>query len=74
MRHSRCDRQIGREPGWWVVAERRYFSAASMQLRTTPLLLTITQEILAASDKTGTGREEPRPFSRSRALAADATR
>jgi transposase-like protein len=32
----------------WAVAERRYFSAESMQLPTTPLLSTTTQEILAA--------------------------
>src|SRR5829696_5494126 len=32
----------------WAVAERRYFSAESMKLPTTPLLSTTTQEILAA--------------------------
>ena len=32
----------------WTVAERRYFSAESMKLPTTPLLSTTTQEILAA--------------------------
>jgi len=32
----------------WAVAERRYFSAKSMKLPTTPLLSTTTQEILAA--------------------------
>jgi putative transposase len=32
----------------WAVAERRYFSAESMQLPTTPSLSTTTQEILAA--------------------------
>jgi transposase-like protein len=32
----------------WAVAERRYFSAESMKLSTTPLLSTTTQEILAA--------------------------
>jgi hypothetical protein len=30
------------------VAERRYFSAESMKLPTTPLLPTTTQELLAA--------------------------
>jgi hypothetical protein len=34
----------------WAVAERRYFSAESMKLPTTPLLSTTTQEILAGSD------------------------
>jgi transposase-like protein len=32
----------------WAVPERRYFSAESMKLPTTPLLSTTTQEILAA--------------------------
>ncbi|MCU1386229.1 MAG: transposase mutator type [Acidobacteria bacterium] len=32
----------------WAVAERRYFSAESMKLPTTPLLSTTTQELLAA--------------------------
>lgn len=32
----------------WAVAERRYFSAESMKLTTTPTLSTTTQEILAA--------------------------
>ena len=32
----------------WTVAERRYFSAESMQQLTTPTLSSTTQEILAA--------------------------
>ncbi len=32
----------------WVVAERRYFSAESMQQLTTPTLSSTAQEILAA--------------------------
>ena len=32
----------------WAVAERRYFSAESMKLPTTPALSTTAQEILAA--------------------------
>jgi hypothetical protein len=33
----------------WAVAERRYFSAESMQQPTTPALSSTAQEILAAS-------------------------
>ena len=32
----------------WAVAERRYFSAESMKLPTTPMLSATAQEILAA--------------------------
>jgi hypothetical protein len=47
----------------WAIAERRYFSAESMQLTTTPSLSSTAQELLAAiAERLPSSRDGARPF------------